>query len=335
MGAKKRYKIYKYRILIIILLFVISIISFDYIIDQVRKEEIRQETELKDRDFDVIWDYLRSWEDLANSDAQGLAYNIEENIKNTMDLDQLEEDLKAGNRESLIDLVDQTINDYDFTTLVKNNRNSCIVLEGYDKILADRMVDLSKVEAGKIHSNFSDYFDISYNKKLFKTAERLIQNHTSTNPIAVEIYDYTDNPDHILINSCTYENLKKVYITEGVKGLRNYEFLVPAYITRDGDIFGNLDIKEGNPNANSHKFVVIMSFNLYDQIMQIRPDFEQNSFYSYILYGFDNILTAIYLVASITCIVLFIISIFYIKSYNVAIIEYLGQRSLSEEDEDI
>lgn len=334
MAAKKRYKIYKYRILIIILLFVISIISFDYIIEQVRKEEIRQETELKDRDFDVVWDYLRSWEDLASSDAQGLANNIEKNIKNTMDLDQLEEDLKNGNRESLIDLVDQTINDYDFTTLVKNNRNSCIVLEGYDKILANRMVDLSKVEAGRIHSEFSDYFEISYNKKLFKTAERLIQNHTSTNPIAVEIHDYIENPDHILINSCTYENLKKVYLTEGVEGLRNYEFLVPVYITRDGDIFGNLDIKEGNPNANSHKFVVIITFNLYDQLMQMRPDFEQNSFYRDVLYGFDNILTAVYLAASITCIVFFIISIFYIKSYNEAIIEYLGQRSLSEEDED-
>lgn len=335
MGAeKKKYKSYKYRLLIIGLLFVISILSYEYLIKQIKTEVTHQESNLRDRDFDVIWDFLNSCISVSNTDAQELAKKIETNIKNQFNLTDLEKDLDEGNREELVDLVDNTIDEFVTSSPVKNNRNSCIVLESYDKIIADRMVDLSKVDGSKRHTTFSDYKDIAYNKKLFATAERQLKNHTSTTPIAVEIYDYEENPMHILIDSCTYEKLRNVYRKEGVNGLRNYQFLVPAYITRDGDIFGNLDLKEGNPNDNSHKFVVIITFNLYDQLIQMRPNFEQSSYYEEFTYAYNNILAAVYLTACITCIVFFIVCIFYAKGYNDAIIEYLGQKSLEEEFEE-
>lgn len=333
MTAKKTYKSYKYKILVIMLLFAISILTFEYAIKQVKSEEAKQITALKDRDFDVIWDYLNSCIDVAESDAQNLASNIESNIKSKFDLDKLEEDLNNGKRSELIDLVDQCIDEYQLSSTVKNNRNSCIVLEGYDRIIADRTIDLSRVDKRFHHIKFSDYEKIAYNVPLLMTAERQIKNHTSTTPIAIEIYNYIDGSDHAKINSCTYNNLKKIYETEGVEGLRNYQFLAPAYITRNGDIFGNLDLKEGNQNDN-HKFIVLVSFNLYDQIIKMRPDFEQNSYYKNINTGYENILTAIYMAAVITCIVFLIISIFYVKSYNDAIIEYLGQRSFEEEFEE-
>lgn len=334
MADKKVYKSYKYKILVIMLLFAISILTFEYAIKQVKSEEQKQITALKDRDFDVIWDYLNSCIDVAESDAQNLAINIESSIKSKFDLDKLEDDLNNGHREELVDLIDNCIDDYQLSSTVKNNRNSCIVLEGYDRIIADRTIDLSRVDKKFHHTNFSDYEKIAYNVPLLLTAERQIKNHTATTPIAIEIYNYIENPDtHTKINACTYENLKKVYETEGIEGLRNYQFLAPAYITRNGDIFGNLDLKEGNQNDN-HKFIVLVTFNLYDQIIKMRPDFEQNSYYKNINMGYDNILAAIYMAAVITCIVFLIISVFYVKSYNDAIIEYLGQKSFEEEFED-
>ena len=333
MGAKKIYKSYKYKILVIMLLFAISILTFEYAIKQVKSEEQKQVTALKDRDFDVIWDYLNSCIDVAESDAQNLAINIESGIRSKFDLDKLEEDLNNGKRSELVDLVDECIDDYQLSSTVKNNRNSCIVLEGYDRIIADRTIDLSRVDKRFHHLKFSDYEKIAYNVPLLMTAERQIKNHTSTTPIAIEIYNYIEGGEHAKINACTYNNLKKIYETEGVEGLRNYQFLAPAYITRNGDIFGNLDLKEGNQNDN-HKFIVLVSFNLYDQIIKMRPDFEQNSYYKNIGTGYENILTAIYMAAVITCIVFLIISIFYVKSYNDAIIEYLGTKSFEEEFEE-
>ena len=333
MVAKKTYKSYKYKIFVIMLLFAISILTYEYVIKQVKAEEEKQVKEIKDRDFDVIWDYLNSCVDVAELDAQNLAANIESDIKSNYDLDKLETDLNNGNRESLIDLIDNCIDNYQLSSVVKNNRNSCIVLEGYDQIIADRTIDLSRVDKKFHHVKFSDYEKIAYNVPLLKTAIRQIKNHTSTTPVAIEIYNYIDNSDHAKVNSCTYNNLKKIYETEGVEGLRNYQFLAPAYITRDGDIFGNLDLREGNQNDN-HKFIVLVTFNLYDQLIQMRPDSEQDLFYINIKTRYDNILTTIYMSAVITCIVFLIISIFYVKSYNDAIIEYLGQKSFEEEFEE-
>ena len=73
---------------------------------------------------------------------------------------------------------------------------------------------------------------------------------------------------------------------------------------------------------------------MYDQIIKMRPDFEQSSYYVNIGTGYENILAAIYMAAVITCIVFLIISIFYVKSYNDAIVEYLGTKSFEEEIEE-
>lgn len=333
MPAKKTYKSYKYKIFVLMLLFIISILTYEFAITQVKNEQEKQIKSLKDRDFDVIWDYLNSWINISESDSQKLASNIESNIKEKFDLSTLEEELNTGNRKDLVDLIDNCIDEYQLSSVIKNNRNSCIVLEGYDRVLVDRTIDISKINKDFHHRSFSDYSKVAYNTTLLLTAERQIKNHTSTTPIAIEIYDYTDNPEHIKINACTYDKLKKVYDIEGIEGLRNYIFLAPAYITQNGDIFGNLDIKEGNINEN-HKFIVLVTFNLYDQLIKMRSDFEQNSYYQNIFNGYDTILAAIYMSAVIICIVFLIISIFYVKSYNDAVIEYLGQKILEEDLEE-
>ena len=119
MGAKKTYKSYKYKILVIILLFAISILTFEFGIDQVEIEQQKQVTALKDRDFDVIWDYLNSCIDIAESDAQNLATNIESSIRSKFDLNKLEENLNNGKRNDLVDLVDECIDDYQLSSPVK------------------------------------------------------------------------------------------------------------------------------------------------------------------------------------------------------------------------
>lgn len=333
MAAQKKYKSYKSRILIIILLFVISVISFEYVIQQIQTERIHQEVALKERDFDVIWDFLNSCISVGESDAQHLAEDLEIAVKEEYGIDRLKNDLNAGEKSDFIDLIDHIVDNYDSSSLVENNRNSCIILEGYDTILVDRMVDLSKIDSNIQHTKFSDYGDISINKKLFETSQRLLMNKTLTSPIMLEIHDYANIENHILVDSCSYDNLKKVYMTEGLLGLHNYQFLIPVYITRTGDIFGNPDFREGNPVSN-HKFIVIVTFNLYDNLINMRPDFEQSAYYDELDFGYDSILTAAYMSFIITCIVFLIVTLFYIKNYNDAIIEYLGERVLDDNEID-
>lgn len=329
--AAKKYRSYKYRVLILVLLFVISVVSFETVIQMVQTERVHQEAELKERDFDVIWDFLCSCISVAENDAQHLAEDLENTVKEEYGLEKLEEDLNNGDKEKFIDILDRLADEYDSSSLVDNNRNSCIILEGFDTILVDRMVDISKVNKDVEHHTFSDYGEISINKKLFNTAQRLLMNKTTTNPIMLEVHDYGEVDNHILIDSCSYDNLKKVYMAEGVLGLHNYQFLVPVYITETGDIFGNPDLREGNP-INNHKFIVIVTFNLYDNLIKMRPDFEQADYYDELDFGYDSILTAVYMSFCITCIVFFIVTLYYVKNYNDAIIEYLGEKVLEDED---
>lgn len=331
MPAQKKYRSYKYRILIIALLFVISVLSFEYVIQMIETEKSHQEVTLKERDFDVIWDFLNSCNAVAESDAKKLAQDLENAVKEEYGLERLEKDLNNNNRGDFLDLLEEVTNDYESSSLVDNNRNSCIILEGFDKILVDRMVDISKVSSEDYHGSFSDYRNLSINKKLFDTAQRLLMNKTSTRPIMIEVHDYAEIENHILIDSCSYENLKTVYMAEGVLGLHNYQFLVPVYITENGDIFGNPDLREGSP-VDNHKFIVIVTFNLYDNLIKMRPDFEESKYYDDLEFGYDAILTAAYFSFCITCITFFIVTLYYIKNYNNAIIEYLGERTLEEEE---
>lgn len=329
--AAKKYRSYKYRVLILVLLFIISVVSFEAVIQIIQSERIHQEIELKERDFDVIWDFLYSCISVAENDAQHLAEDLETSVKEDYGLERLEEDLNNGDKEEFIDLLDKLADEYDSSSLVENNRNSCIILEGYDTILVDRMVDISKVDSSVEHHAFSDYRDISINPKLFDTAQRLLMNKTTTNPIMIEVHDYGEIKDHILIDSCSYDNLKKVYMKEGILGLHNYQFLIPVYITETGDIFGNPDLREGNI-INNHKFIIIVTFNLYDNLINMRPDFDQAEYYDELDFGYDSILTAVYMSFCISCIVFFIVTLYYVKNYNDAIIEYLGEKALEDED---
>lgn len=329
MGNHKKIKRYRLRIVLIILLFIVSALSFNYAIEVIETQRAHQETSLRERDFDEIWDFLLTWNNVTLQDSQNLATIIENTIIEEYDLNELEALVDSGNDKELVNTINDVVSSYNFSSLIKNNRNSVIILEGSDRILVDHMIDLSNTDKDFDHNSFTDYESLSINPESYKTARRQILNQTYTNPIMLEVHDYGKIDDHILIDSCTYENLKKVYMEEGILGLHNYQFLCPTYITKDGDIFGNSDTDHGNP-TNNHKFTVIVTFNIYDQLVKMRPEIGDTEYYNHLDFGFDSIQLAVYFASIVTFVVFFIVAVIYLRNYNDAIIEYLGEEALED-----
>ena len=70
-------------------------------------------------------------------------------------------------------------------------------------------------------------------------------------------------------NSIDYPSineLKKMYEKYGYNAFKNYNILVPSYITKDGDIFGVPDVNEHGIKNDNNKIIIIQEFNIYDCI---------------------------------------------------------------------
>ena len=101
---------------------------------------------------------------------------------------------------------------------------------------------------------------------MYNALDSLFANNTN-NLIFYEPRNPTDVEGHMLIDTPSKHALRDVFMKEGLDGLYGYTFLVPAYVTEDGDVFGTPDISaDGTKNFN-HKFIVVQRYNIYD-IMQ-------------------------------------------------------------------
>lgn len=78
----------------------------------------------------------------------------------------------------------------------------------------------------------------------------------------------SDDPNHMMINTMSLDELKKVFDSEGINGLKTYEFLSISYMTSKGDIFGVPDVGSGGIKNVNDKVIVSQGFNLYDQLMK-------------------------------------------------------------------
>lgn len=279
--------------------------------------------DVKKRDFATVWMSILNYIEDAQKQTSGVATNIENDIKNTFDLAELKTLLDNGDpeaRQKLSQIFRENI-DGVYVGDVNNNRNSIIILEGYDIIIEDLFVDPDSREEDAVLKDpssprLSKYKDTTYNKELFSSAVRKIRTHTDQ-IIAIEPYNYIKT-DHEKISELNYQNLERVYVNEGVQGLKNYQFLVPVYITDSGDIFGQKDIENGVPREN-HKFIIIQTFNIYDQITYHSPDFGDDDYIKRINSRYDRILNSLYIMGIIICTLIVFIIVYFFSLYNILI----------------
>lgn len=251
-----------------VILFAGTILLYNNIVSLVQDNTGVTIEEFKESQFNSIWMYLELLHQQADDEIVLISHSIEDDL-----LSLSEEELALIQSDMSNNIHNQTLHNIimkntesKYLNNIGNFRNGIIIMstDGYMEDFNYRRAD----KCDNITNSFrtwEDSINHSYNKILEEDAIDKLLNRTS-GIIALESYDLTDNPDHIMISELNYKSLLKVYSEEGLDGLRNYQILVPYYITDIGDIFGVPDISQGILMDNN-KIIVVQEFNLYDQII--------------------------------------------------------------------
>lgn len=323
-NSKKRVRNFIAVILLLLAAFAGILGACNFAISTIKDAREDQIIDARKRDFEVIWGSLQSYLNASRDQTKEIAMNIENDIRNSFNLSDLETGLDNNDPEyekAIYNIVRNNIDRVHFGG-IENNRNSMIVLEGYDTIMEDFLIDPESRDDDKQNievtgKSLSEYKDTTYNLDLLSSAIQKIRNHT-TGIIAIEPYNYIDSDNHILIPEMNYTNLENVYVAEGILGLKNYQFLVPMYITDNGDIFGQQDIEHG-VRQDTHKFIVIQTFNLYDQLTAMKPDIGDDDYISRINFRYDEVLNTLYILGIVAVGMITIIIVYSFTIYNMLI----------------
>ena len=114
-------------------------------------------------------------------------------------------------------------------------------------------------------SSSNSWFDLksfTYNRDLATTAMNSIRSVGYNNYIYWQC-GYSDDP----ISAMTIDSLYDLYIEkDNIEVFKNYEMLVPIYITKTGDIFGVRDYDNLGQPIHNYKIIIVQRVNIYDAL---------------------------------------------------------------------
>lgn len=238
----------------------------NYIVDRVHDTNVAMATSLKNESFNHIVDYINILKHAAYEDAEEVSKNIESDIKEC-DMDELKADLDNGIfNEDLYNIIRKNIEGKSFNS-IDNFRNDIIIMT-----TKGVYEDLNIKRASESTIRDWDYeVDNAYNKSLERDAIDKLLSHSNDIIVTEPVNIIKSNTEHKMLDEFSFENLEDVYMKEGIEGLKNYQILVPVYITDTGDIFGQNDVVKG-VKQNTHKMIVVQEFNIYDQLELASPN---------------------------------------------------------------
>lgn len=217
----------------------------------------------------IIKTVLMDTDQLAKLSAKMIATDISNGVsseypdKNVLRQEFETDAKKLGPKFNKI-LIDNI--DHKYFLDIENHDNSVMILTR-SQVLAD----MNPSKNTKLMHSFDDDF-LYYgnnNESLYRQATAALVNRRGNGIIFYEPYK-NDNSKHIIITNMRVDDLKPVFMNEGLDGLRTYIFLAPAYITDHGDIFGIPDF-DSNGFTNNHKMIVVQRFSIVDVIEKIHP----------------------------------------------------------------
>lgn len=326
-------------IMTIILICSTSTILYKNIINTVEENRDITINELKEKQFEIIWSSFSNIRKEAEQDVNKIASSIENDIYSLSDsqLQQLSYDMDNNVfNKQYHDILLSNIEDYSFKG-INNHQNGIIIMnmcgyvEDFNYRRAEVSSDSNSDTQTHLYREWSYGINNAYNKELEKDAIDKLLNRT-TGIIATESYNMIHNNNHIMIDELTYETLLNVFINEGMNGLKNYQIFTPHYITNVGDIFGTPDISHGVKLEN-HKIIVVVEFNLYDQLMKENSEYDIDENISDLIYRYDNLLCWLYIFGIVIIISVIILILYLCSIYNKLIL--LKEIHGNEESENI
>lgn len=227
---------------------------------------VELETTYKSVTWSLIEGTIRESSLAAQSSSLYVSNKIVENIRHEYpDLIQLKNDLDNNlYYETKLPriIMDNIKNKYFYN--IHNEDNDIFVMT-YNGIVVDPNV--SNID--RVYRSFDEEIKTHFNYELANEAFEKILKHRNYSIIYYEPKGPENIQDHEIIVSPTYDALYKVFMKEGIDGLKGYTILVPTYITEDGDIFGTPDINIYGKQVKNHKMIVVQRFNIYDVLMNI------------------------------------------------------------------
>lgn len=304
------------------------VIMYSNLIKEVKSVQEATIIEYKNEQFEGLWGVINEKISYsAKNNIMNASEDIEESIRE-MDLGTLKQELDNGvYSDELMSIFEENLQHLTLNG-ISNGRNNAMIISN-DYIILNYSYYAYPNNAADTHS-FSDIITSGYNTELGQNAVDHIYKQDNA-VICIEL-EASDNPDHIMITDSTKESFRQVYLNEGLEGFKNYQFLVPVYITETGDIFGQSDIVHGERQDKTHKFIIIQEFNLYDQIA-IYPEYFDTNVVGEIRVQQDKIINNMYLLGLIFVILTITILFNFISIYNNFIYGYMLALNGDSEDE--
>lgn len=208
----------------------------------------------------------------AGIQAKHTALNIMDELKlEYPDMNLMQKELENKNEFNTPDFIKVMKRNIDgkYFHGIENDDNDMFVCDS-----SGVLVDISFSTAPKKYpNNWENIHSRSVNPVLSKKAVEMIFNK-SKNFIwwAYKPQETEVTYDIYSIQEPSLDELHKIFISKGIEGFKYIEFLSPAYITEDGDIFGIDDINEYGLKTANNKIVVVQSFNMYQQLIANHPN---------------------------------------------------------------
>lgn len=289
--VKRVNKIVKAKISALLLLFIVIVVTtvlfmYSDLSNTINTTFDNSISNSKDERFNSIEIFLNE----ISSKANGTVVTVTDEIQNSIllhysdNLEALKNQLNQKDYSVLASIIDPCIRNK-FLNGIKTNGNT-IFVANIEGIISDYSYSDSQyaIDEKNTFRTWEQYINSSKNPDLALTAyENIVKNHESS----LVIWESSTSKAHTKYSYIDMDTLREIYKEYGLEELKNYEILVPKYITETGDIFGTLDIMQGIKQKN-YKFIVIQRYNIYDQLM--------NSYKSYLNIDETEVLTTNYIV---------------------------------------
>lgn len=255
------------------LIFIIGLTASTYNdIEEIRMHKIYDIQQFEDRKWDMIENIIEENEQKAKINANGVKQKITSDLLVAYSgrLLELHQDLLVKGDSLAYKIMNDDIKDVYLNAQNENNR---VYVANRTGILADRGYRSSE----KSSRDWDVEVKSKLNSELASKAVSMIL--TKDNEMIYWKPD-TAKEDNNSNTDPSMAALKSVYRNYGIDGLKNYDILVPVYITNDGDIFGIADVDLHGKKVDNDKIIVIQEFSIYDAVMLHKDDIERYDAYA-------------------------------------------------------
>ena len=229
-------------------------------VQEINKERAVRIDRVKEMQWQYITGVLREHQLQAASEAEKLKRKVKGDITRQYGTDsaRLGTDIASNDSNAPIyTITGHAVLDM-YHAGIKNDNNDPFIATSYG-IISDKSLNCS---VGKTSRSWNDEVKMHWNKRLagMAVSALLVQKDGSI------FWEFLppENINHKEIQSMTIEDIRTVFLDEGMNGLAGYEFLQAAYIEPKTDLFGVPDVSNNGLHLKNNKFIVVQGFNLKD-----------------------------------------------------------------------